>query len=340
MTVLSAPPRLDHPVFAGVFVLVTPALALLVGLCAVFWPAAWPWLLAIDLWLLSFPHVASTFTRTAFRRDDARDHRGILFALPFAALALSAGVVLGGGLRALNTVYFFAQTYHYTRQSRGIHRALRRAAGRPAQDPLSDAVMYLVALWTLVHRCAQGPVTFFGVALWVPTLSRGVELVALSAAMVAMTLWVVRVVRASMHEESGRDVFHQLHVLGHVALFVVSYVAITDATRGWLAINLWHNAQYLMFVRAWNYRRFAPQATSDGLLATISRPAGSLAFFAVCAALGAVGYGAIERLSGLGALSLGVLPLYLIMVHAVNFHHYTADAILWRAPRPRRAEAC
>jgi len=323
-------PSLDDARFVRALVVATPGLGLVAGVAAAALPGAWPWILGADLWLLSFPHVASTFTRTAFRADDRRQHRALLVALPVAAVALSAALAGVGGVGLLTTVYFFWQSFHYLRQSRGIHRALRQAAGRSPDDPLSDAVLHLVALWCLLHRCAQGPRLFFGAPLWVPAVPRAAVSLAAVVAFGAPAAWVVRAVREGLSEDGARDAGHRAYVMGHVAVFLAGYVVIPDATRAWIAVNVWHNAQYLLFVWAWNRRRFA-RSPGDGPLAWLCAPGRGAWLYAVCAALG----GALYALVGLTAGLALALPLYAVLVQAVNFHHYVADTVLWRAPRQR-----
>jgi hypothetical protein len=56
----------------------------------------------------------------------------------------------------LNTVYFYWQSYHYTRQSYGIARAYRRAAGgAEGRDAWTDIVVLAFPIWGVLHRAAQ-----------------------------------------------------------------------------------------------------------------------------------------------------------------------------------------
>jgi hypothetical protein len=322
---------LARPRFLSALVLGVPAVALVALGVVEAVPRAWTTVLALDLWLLSFPHVASTFTRTAFSRSDAREHRGLLLVLPCFAFVLALSLGQTGGARALNTVYFFWQTFHYARQSRGIYRALRRAAGRSADDVLSDCVVYLVSLWALVHRCASAPVEFFGSPLWVPVAPRAFEVVCVSAVLVAFALWALRVARDDTESQHARDVWHQVYLISHALVFVVGYVVIDNPTRGWLTVNIWHNAQYLLFVWAWHHRRLGRDLpASNSLLATMANR--ETLFFAVCALLGAVLYITIYTLADAWQHAVRNFPVYLVLVHAVNFQHYIADMLLWRSP--------
>src|SRR5262249_56073587 len=87
------------------------------------------WLLGHYLWLLCYPHLIATYTRTAFDRQSLWAHRFLNFGLPiviFGAIALLAGTV---GTWPLVTTYLYWQWFHFTRQSYGASRAyVRRAA--------------------------------------------------------------------------------------------------------------------------------------------------------------------------------------------------------------------
>jgi hypothetical protein len=318
-------------------VLGAPLLAFVALALAWFAPRAAGWVIAADFWLLSFAHVASTFTRTVFRRDDRREHRSLLVSSALVAIAMTVSLVLAGGVRALTTVYFFWQTYHYARQSRGIHRALRRAAERPAGELLSDAVLYLTALWAIASRCADGPQTFFSYPLWVPPVPRTAAAIVAALAFVAIVAKVLSALREAVREPDAieRDLWHHGFLLGHVAVFVTGYALVRDPTIGWLGVNVWHNAQYLLFAYAFNHRRFAgPLAHERSTVASMSRNAAL--FYGVCVALGAAGYVSVLGLSRLGTSLIPWFPLYVVLVQTMNFQHYLADASLWRSP-PRPA---
>ncbi len=173
---------------------------------------------------------------------------------------------------------------------------------------------------------------FFDAPLWVPPVPRAIEVALTALALAALALWVVRTVRRALGAWEPRDAGHHLYVLGHVAVFTLGYVAIDDPTRGWLAVNVWHNAQYLLFVWAWNHRRVdGPLAGEGGALPWLTRR--GLAFYAACAAAGAALYLTLFAVAGAGGRFAPAFPLYLVLAHAVNAHHYVADAVLWRAPR-------
>jgi hypothetical protein len=329
------PGWLRSPAFDAWFIGGTLALALTLGRVASAGPTAFTRVLLADLWLLAYPHVASTYTRVAFDRPSARRHWFLLAALPPLVLAATSAVAWAGGLVALNSVYFYWQSWHYARQSYGIARAYRRARGpgAAARDPAADAVVYAFPLWGVLHRAAQRPATFYGMPLWCPPAPRALASAAGAAACGALVIWARREARAA--RAAGAVSGHGPFVLSHVAVAVVSYVAVDDVTAGWLYLNVWHNAQYLLFVWAFHARRFAggPDPASP-LLSWLARPSRWPAYAGACAALGALFYLALG--AAVVRLPAGPLPALLVAHLAVNFHHYVTDAVIWRAPRPSR----
>jgi hypothetical protein len=322
--------------FDAVFIVGVLALSLALGGAAAASPAVFPWVLWFDIWILACPHVSSTFTRVAFDRPSARAYWFLLIGLPPIVLAGTAGVAALGGAGALFTTYYVWQTYHYTRQSYGIARSYRRRrAGEPPADRLADAVVYAVPVWGLLHRAAQGHGEFYGNPLLlprVPALAAGAAGVVAGALVAA---WGYRELRALLG--GSRRQGHALFVASHVVITTVSYAIIADVTSGWLFVNIWHNAQYLLFVWAFQANRFRGGEDPERVfLSRLCQPSQAWKFAAVCLATGAVFYALLDEVSL--RLSWGALPAVLICHLSVNFHHYLVDSVIWtsravQAPR-------
>jgi len=330
---IEASPWLRSPSFDLALILGVLALALAMGGIAMTSPALFAGVLVADFWLLAYPHVASTFTRVAFDRQSIRRYWFLLFGLPPLVLAGTAGLTWQGGVIALNTLYFTWQSWHYSRQSYGIARAYNRRAGSPhGRDRLSDLIIYGFPLWGLACRSSQGNHEFYGMPLHFPQVPELVPIVLGVIAWGGLGLWLVRGRRSA-----ARSLGHLLFVLSHVLITTVSYVVIEDITYGWLFINIWHNAQYLLFVWAANTRRFRggidPQRR---FLSQICQPRWALLYALVCFGVGGLLYASLG--AALGRSAWDVLPLVLVVHMAVNFHHYLIDAVIWRAPHRPRAD--
>ncbi len=244
-----------------------------------------------------------------------------------------------GGVLVLNTIYFYWQSWHYTRQSYGIARAYRRAGGGDpgGRDWLGDSILFGFPLWGVLQRASEQSPTFYETPLWSPQVPHALVFVVGLLALLTLAAWTLRQLRVRLGPlDLGAPVGtgHALFVLSHIIITAVSYLLIADITRGWLFINIWHNAQYLLFVWAINARRFrdGPDPTRP-FLSRLCQPSQALRYALVCAALGIGFYWTLGELTGRGAWQ--VLPLVLVCHQAVNFHHYLVDAVIWRSPRPR-----
>ena len=147
-----------HPGFDGLFIAGTLALALGMAAMASISPAMLLAIVLVDTWLFANPHVMATLTRIGASMADIRRHRFLIFGLPVIVLGGVVATVLAFEVAGLFTLYFCAQSYHVARQSFGIARAYRRLGMHPfRQDRLAEALIYLIAAWGLLARCAQAP---------------------------------------------------------------------------------------------------------------------------------------------------------------------------------------
>jgi len=125
---------------------------------------------------------------------------------------------------------------------------------------------------------------------------------------------------------------HTLFMLTHFVVFYVGYIGIDDITHGWLVINVWHNAQYVLFVWLFNSNRYQggidPKAR---LLSAISQPNRAWLYFAVCLGITTIFYSAVNGV--IGQFSHWGLPLVVIVYQTINFHHYIVDSLIWKVRR-------
>ena len=310
------------------------ALALALGGAALTSPTAFTIVVYADVWLLAYPHIASMYTRVAFDGVSVRAHRFLLFGVPPLVLLATAGATWAGGVVALNTTYFYWQSWHYTRQSYGIARAYERTgASSPApRDYATEGVLYGFPLWGLLHRAEQQHAEFFGAPLWSPPVPHVVVVVVAVLALGSLAVWTWDRVRPSAQSDTPVRMGHTLFVLSHVVMTLVSYIAVRDITRGWLFINIWHNAQYVLFVWAFNARVFSGGIDpSRRFLSRISQRQNVLWYALTCLGLSTLFYATLGQVTSRTAMT--VLPLVLVTHQTVNFHHYIVDALIWRSRR-------
>ena len=310
------------------------AIALLTGAIVVTQPRLFPAIIFLDLWLLGYHHVISTFTRLAFDRDSFREHRFLVIGLPPLVLIGVILLWLVIGAWVLPTLYLYWQWFHYTRQSYGIARIYKRKGNLAAiaDDRLTQGMLYLIPLWGILYRSYQSPEKF----LWMPvkTLPVPFLLVAIVGVVSVVTIawWSVRQLRAFAQ---GQLLFaHTLYVLSHTIIFVTGYILIPDINHGWLVVNIWHNAQYILLVWMFNNNRFKSGVDArHRFLSRISQRQKPTLYFGVCLSISTAIYLALAliltKASTMFAFAAAA-PLVLIAYQAINFHHYIVDALIWK----------
>jgi len=223
------PGWLSGPRFDRHFIGSTATIAILSGLIVAANPSLFLPILLLDLWLLGYHHVVSTYTRLCFDADSWRQRGWMIYGLlPAVCVAVTIlGVTVGMWLLA--TIYLYWQWFHYTRQSYGIAQAYRRAAAGDGgaiieNERLSHLVFYLVPLWGILHRAHQGTETFLSVPVWHPPVPGiAVDIVAASA-IAGLVWWITS--RISQWRQGRLAIGHTCFVISHFAVFYVGYIAI------------------------------------------------------------------------------------------------------------------
>jgi hypothetical protein len=291
-------------------------------------------ILMLDLWLLGYHHVIATFTRIAFDRESFREHRFLIFFLPLIVFGATAFVALSVGIWMISSVYLYWQWFHYTRQSWGVSQVYRgKSQGLVREDPrFSKLCFYLVPIWGILHRSWQAPEKFLFMELRViPTPGWLVDVFGV-AALVSVLAWGFTRVQAWRAGQLPRA--HTWYMLSHFAVFVTGYRLIDDITYGWLVLNIWHNAQYLLFVWLFNTNRYKNGVDEKArFLSTLSQSTHVVRYFLVCFGITTIVYGTTQYLT-YEQLLLGV-PLPVVLYQAVNFHHYIVDSKIWKVRKKR-----
>jgi hypothetical protein len=315
--------------FDFTFVIGTAALALAAAGAISVRANLFNFILVPYLWLLGYPHLIATYTRTSFDRESLWSHRFLNFGLPLVILgsiALLAGTV---GTWPLVTTYLYWQWFHFTRQSYGVSRAYVRKAGIAlADEQLTHWLVYLVPIWGILYRSYQAPEMYLGSELRVIPVPYSVVAAFGIATSLLLAWWCLG--RAVAYLRGEMPVAHTLYMASHFAMFIASYLLIPDINHGWLAMSVWHSAQYLLFVWLWNQNRF--QAGIDPqrqFLSEISQPRRGFRFYFVCFAISTIFFAGLTF--GLSAVDVPAIPVALVVYYAINFHHYTVDGLVWRS---------
>jgi hypothetical protein len=332
---IAAPPRaiadrLDRPSFDTALIVGTVALAVTAGTTAWIVPSLFVPLLLADLWGLGYQHVIATFTRLCCGQADRRAHRFLIYGLPPIVIVGVILMIASIGLWTVPTLYLYWQWFHYTRQSWGIAQIYRRKTEVADDGPawLQKATFYAVPLWGILYRSASAPDRFLGmefralpVPIWLADAA-GVVAIALTA------LWIAGRIAAL---RNGRlALTHTGYLASHIVIFLAGYCLIPSIDCGWLAINIWHNAQYILLVWLFNRNRFRAGVSSDArLLSWVVQPGRAWAYFGLCLAASTAVYFAFNQAAA-AIVAATALPAYLILFQSVNFHHYVVDSVIWK----------
>ncbi|HWS89460.1 MAG TPA: hypothetical protein VN282_20980 [Pyrinomonadaceae bacterium] len=312
------------------FVVGVAALGLAAGAALTYRPSLFRPLLVLDLWLLGYHHVVSTFTRLTFDAESFKANKFLVLGLPWIVLAGVALAGYGAGAWLLTTLYFYWQGWHYARQSYGVSRIYQRNAG--ANDRLADYVIYSTALCGVMFRSSQGPTHFLGAEFWaVPVPGWAAALAGVLAAVLTL-VWLARQARA--FAERRAPTAHFLYVVTHVAVFAVGYVLIEEINHGWLVVNVWHNAQYILTVWLFNHNRFKGEVDpSHRFLSTLCRRGNFPLYILFCLGVSTAFYLGLSAALGAaaGGATAATFPMLVGAYQVINFHHYVVDAVIWKA---------
>jgi hypothetical protein len=300
-------------------------------------PRLYPVLLLADLWLLGYHHVVATYTRLAFDTQSLRRNRLLAVDLLVYVTLVTLVVAMTAGAWVIATAFLYLQWFHYMRQGYGIARMYYRAtpggqiAG--ARDVAADFVIYLVPIYGIAARSSTMGQTFLGLPVMPIVLPDAIVTLLGFMAAAAVIAWVFRTMRAAMNETL--DLQYTAFVASHIAIFLVAYVFVDDVNTGWLAINIWHNFQYVLVVWMSNAKRYASGIDSAArFLSRLSQPGRVTMYFACCLAITTIVYAFIDRftvlvLGGGMAVTIGIYM-------GINFHHYIVDALIWKRRQAAR----
>ncbi len=297
-------------------------------------------LMLIDIWLLGYHHVISTYTKMAGTAQDRKNNVTLIWVWLPLMVGLTLALGLTYGTIVVVTVYFFWQWFHYVRQSWGIAQRYRRKAGGMAWDNerLSEITLWSIPIWGVLNRCYQQSDVFLFLPVWLPPVPLFVVQIAGAISIALVSWWVVTRLRAWQRGELALG--HTLFMVTHMGVFLCGYVLVDDINTGWLMANVWHNSQYIFFVWLHNRQRFAGGVSAEAPgLSWLSQPGPmrAFAYFTVCVGLSSIAYVALHAIGAeLNQVTqTSAVSFVVIFSMAINFHHYVVDGIIWK----RRREA-
>jgi len=333
---------LRNPQFDITFIVGIPLLAVCSGLLVTYNNDLFLPILAADLWLLGYHHVISTYTRLAFDKQSLIENKALVFYL-FPAVALSV-VLLAfyGGAWVVTTIYLYWQWWHYTRQSEGISKAYAaKSKDKHLGNPLVlRAAFYAVPVAGILTISHRAPTQF----LYFPIRTLPVADFVITAVYIVtaalLIMWLIEQFKA--YRTGKLAVPYVAYVVSHFTIYFMAYIFFSTLDYGWLTVNVWHNAQYILFVWLYNNRRFNGRPSEQQkFLSTISQNGRFVLYIATCLTISTLIYflitsflsDAVSSTFALTATMSGV-----VIYQTLNFHHYIVDSLIWKLRKPKIAK--
>jgi len=325
---------LQNTRFDLLFILGTAGLALLVGATVGIFPNWFVPIVLLNIWFFGYHHITATFTRLTFDWESFHKYKYLIFVLPGIVLLSIVLIIQTIGVWAIATIYFHWQWFHYTRQSYGISKAYM-GKGQLGQTErlITFITLYLIPVWGILSRSFQNQTSFLDLELTffpVPEpLVQGIGTIAI----LCIGAWAFTQFKAYQSGKFSLGFF--LYMTTHLVIFMVGYIFIEDITQGWLVVNIWHNAQYILFVWLFNQKRFQSNTTTTHtFLSSLSQNSwtSTVAYFLICLTLTLAAFLSANALAH-SSLFAAVPFVSLVIFQTINFHHYIVDAIIWRRPR-------
>ena len=188
-------------------------------------------------------------------------------------------------------------------------------------------------LWGIAYRSYQNPDTFLGSEVFCIPTPLSVVYILGAASLIAAGIWAIRLAWSAFHGQLHYAL--ELYMLTHVAVFAWAYLVIPSVDHGWLVVNVWHNAQYLMIVWMFNNNRFKSGLSHEHqfLSALSQNHAFNIAcYLAVCLGITTIVYGVLHWTLHLAPFA-GIPLAAMVVYQTINFHHYIVDSLIWKVRR-------
>ncbi len=330
---------LRNPAFDLFFIVGIAAVALASGGLVIWNNDLFLPVLAADLWFLGYHHVIATYTRLSFDSESFAENKGLILYLFPAVAVVVFSIVVTFSLWVIPTVYLYWQWWHYTRQSEGISKAYAgKSRDRQLGDPrIRRAAFYAVPIAGILAVSNRAPGNFLYFPLKTLPVPDAVLQTVYIVAAVLVLLWLADQARAWASGKLSIPYF--LYVMSHFTIYFFAYILVAELDYGWLIVNIWHNAQYILFVWLYNNRRFGGAVSKNHLfLSTISQNGRLALYIATCLTISTVVYFLITSfLADAMASTLAITStmIALVIYQTINFHHYIVDSLIWKLRKKR-----
>lgn len=317
--------------FDSTFILLPMLVGVFSALLCVWQPQLFFPVLFLDFWFLAYHHVISSYTRIAFDIASIKANKFLIFMLPLLVFAGVVGLYSSFGIWLLVSISFYWQWFHYTRQSYGIARyyiAQEKNPNNPLYNSIHTFALYSLPIAGILYRSWQAPENFIYLKLWVVPVSYEVVVVSIlaSAILILLQLYQWR----KMFKKGTLNGGYIAYMASHYVVFIIGHFLIDNVTYGWLAMNMWHNMQYILFVWLKNNRTYSNGIDlKHWLISKISQNDKMWLYILVCLLITACIYIPLYYFTERAQQGTTIAIAFIVFI-TINFHHYIVDAIIWK----------
>ncbi len=298
----------------------------------------WPILLA-DFWLLGYHHVIATFTRMERDPETGKLNYPFLWLVaPILIFALVAAMVVYWGIITVVSIYLYWQFWHYLRQSEGISKAYLGAckASEFAHHRIVRLLFYGVPLASFLTMLGRQHSTFINLPVYIPNIPSWI-IAAVWLMMLAAAGYLMFELIKGRLANTKISMLYAGYAVSHLLIFVFAYGLTESLDHGWLALNIWHNLQYLVFVWLFNSNQQRRNRLQHRpILQYLSSPRRAWLYFLTTFTITTVVYTIVEKSAGLFPQDyITLAAVFVILYQTINFHHYVVDANIWKLRKPK-----
>ncbi len=298
----------------------------------------WPILLA-DFWLLGYHHVIATFTRME-RDPESRklNYPFLWLATPLIIFAAVMAMVIFWGVITVVSIYLYWQFWHYLRQSEGISKAYLGAckASGFAHHHVTRVLFYGVPLASFLTMLGRQPKTFINMPVFIPSIPTWLIMLTWVIVLAAAVYMLYGLLKGKL-SNSKVSLLYTGYAASHLMIFIIAYALTENLDHGWLALNIWHNLQYLIFVWLFNSnQQQRDRLKHRPILSYLSSPGRAWLYFLTTFTITTIVYTLVENSANLFPQDFITLAAaFVILYQTINFHHYVVDANIWKLRKPK-----
>lgn len=286
---------------------------------------------SLYLWVnsvVSAPHVYSTWVRIHRKQREKRIPWGLGLPLYLACAAVLAVAWAAGAFLPAMTFVNVVQSFHYLRQTYGVHRfyAFKGGLGAEARVPSYWAFhlcmpLLVLGRWDTIYTAWGGkpsdviyPVQFPAAVMAVCWGLAGIGILA------GLAVELRRLVARPCAQNLASAAIFLTYALVHG----YGFLSLAHFQRGFFAVTIFHAVQYLGLV--WVLEREKAPGRVGAFYRALPTVLGFGTFW------GAVFMSGFAFERGLTAVSAHVGAVVTsVALGAISAHHYAVDAIIWRS---------